>query len=72
MAVQMKEIQVIPVQRNDYTMEQKAKEEWDKKHFGDSNPYEELPKMNIFTYHLEKYITGFMDVEKIKELMAKL
>lgn len=47
----------------DYIMEQEAKQDWYLNHFGDSNPYEELPKMNIFTYHLEKYITGFMDVE---------
>lgn len=36
----------------DYIMEQKAKSEWDKKNFGDSNPYEELPKINILTYDL--------------------
>ncbi len=47
----------------DYIMEQEAKQNWYLNHFGDSNPYEELPKMNIFTYHLEKYLTGFMEVE---------
>ena len=47
----------------DYIMEQEAKNDWRINHFGDSNPYEELPKMNIYTYHLEKMITGFMDVE---------
>ncbi|MCM1556425.1 MAG: Eco57I restriction-modification methylase domain-containing protein [Anaeroplasma bactoclasticum] len=47
----------------DYIMEQEAKQDWYLNHFGDSNPYEELPRMNIFTYHLEKYITGFMDIE---------
>ncbi len=47
----------------DYIMEQEAKQNWYLNHFGDSNPYEELPRMNIFTYHLEKYLTGFMDVE---------
>lgn len=47
----------------DYIMEQEAKENWPLEHFGDSNPYEELPKMNIFTYHLEKYLTGFIEVE---------
>lgn len=36
----------------DYIMEQRCKEEWDKEHFGDSNPYAELPKMNIFVYDL--------------------
>lgn len=35
----------------DYIMEQEAKTTWDKSHFGDSNPYEELPRMNIYTYH---------------------
>ncbi len=47
----------------DYIMEQEAKQNWHLNHFGDSNPYEELPIMNIYTYHLEKYLTGFMDIE---------
>lgn len=47
----------------DYIMEQEAKQDWALKHFGDSNPYEELPKMNIYTYHLEKSIIGFYDIE---------
>lgn len=47
----------------DYIMEQEAKQDWASKHFGDSNPYEELPKMNIYTYHLEKSIIGFYDIE---------
>ena len=47
----------------DYIMEQEAKELWDKFHFGDSNPYEELPRMNIFTYHLEKSLPVYIDVE---------
>ena len=47
----------------DYIMEQEAKNSWAINYFGDSNPYEELPTMNIFTYHLEKCVTGFMDVE---------
>lgn len=46
----------------DYIMEQEAKNEWDKTHFGDSNPYEELPRMNIFTYHLEKSLPVYVDV----------
>lgn len=46
----------------DYIMEQEAKSEWDKTHFGDSNPYEELPRMNIFTYHLEKSLPVYIDV----------
>ncbi|MDR0752448.1 MAG: Eco57I restriction-modification methylase domain-containing protein, partial [Christensenellaceae bacterium] len=40
----------------DYIMEQKAKKEWYLYHFGDSNPYENLPKMNIFTYNLSQDI----------------
>lgn len=36
----------------DYIMEQENKSEWDKLHFGDSNPYEELPELRIFTYNL--------------------
>lgn len=47
----------------DYIMEQEAKNNWYKNHFGDSNPYEELPKMNIFTYHLEKSLPVYLDVE---------
>lgn len=46
----------------DYIMEQEAKSTWDKYHFGDSNPYEELPRMNIFTYHLEKSLPVYIDV----------
>lgn len=33
-------------------MEQDSKEKWSENHFGDSNPYEELPKMHIYTYNL--------------------
>lgn len=36
----------------DYIMEQDSKEKWSNNHFGDSNPYEELPKMHIYTYNL--------------------
>ena len=36
----------------DYVMEQEAKERWDREHFGDSNPYEELPQLRIYTYDL--------------------
>ncbi len=47
----------------DYIMEQECKSEWDKLHFGDSNPYEELPELRIYTYdlgdllHNRQYIT---------------
>ncbi|MDY0278425.1 MAG: Eco57I restriction-modification methylase domain-containing protein, partial [Acholeplasma sp.] len=47
----------------DYIMEQEAKMNWSQNTFGDSNPYAELPKMNIYTYHLETSLAGFMDVE---------
>ncbi len=47
----------------DYIMEQENKSEWDKLHFGDSNPYDELPELRIYTYdmgdllHNSNYIT---------------
>lgn len=47
----------------DYIMEQRAKAEWDKKHFGDSNPYAELPKLNIFTYNLGELLKNSAYVE---------
>ncbi len=40
----------------DYVMEQKAKREWEETHFGDSNPYADLPEMNMFTYDLGKLL----------------
>lgn len=36
----------------DYIMEQECKSLWNKEHFGDSNPYDELPEMRIYTYDL--------------------
>lgn len=47
----------------DYVMEQEKKKNWPLEHFGDSNPYEELPELNIYTYSLgdilenKKYIS---------------
>lgn len=45
----------------DYVMEQKKKAEWDLAHYGDHNPYADLPKMHIYTYDLgeklKKYIS---------------
>lgn len=47
----------------DYVMEQECKYEWNKNHFGDPNPYDELPELRIYTYslgdilHNENYIT---------------
>ena len=36
----------------DYIMEQESKVQWDLGHFGDSNPYDELPELRIYTYDL--------------------
>jgi hypothetical protein len=47
----------------DYVMEQKAKADWDKVHFGDPNPYASLPKLNIFIYDLGKLLHGYIDEE---------
>ena len=47
----------------DYVMEQKAKRDWDKIHFGDPNPYASLPRLNIFTYDIGKLVEGFIDEE---------
>ena len=45
----------------DYIMEQRAKQDWDKTHFGDPNPYAALPKLNILTYNLGKLLNKFED-----------
>ena len=47
----------------DYVMEQQQKKEWDKAHFGDSNPYDELPELKIYTYDLGKIISDRRYVE---------
>lgn len=36
----------------DYIMEQEAKARWNIEHPNEPNPYEELPRLNIFTYNL--------------------
>lgn len=46
----------------DYVMEQRAKTSWYSSHFGDSNPYANLPKMEIYTYDLKDNI-NFVDTE---------
>lgn len=46
----------------DYVMEQKAKAKWDIDHFGDPNPYSDLPKMNIYTFELGKLLTEYEDI----------
>jgi hypothetical protein len=45
----------------DYVMEQRAKADWDKIHFGDPNPYAALPRLNIFTYDLGKLLNDYID-----------
>ena len=40
----------------DYIMEQDRKEKWPLEHFGDSNPYDELPELRIYTYDLGKLL----------------
>lgn len=47
----------------DYVMEQKAKNEWNITHALDSNPYESLPRMNIYTYDIAKAIPNYEDIE---------
>ena len=40
----------------DYVMEQEAKAKWDSIHEGDPNPYEDLPRLKIYTYDLKEII----------------
>ena len=47
----------------DYVMEQRCKAQWDELHFGDSNPYDELPELKIYTYDLGKIIGNKKYVE---------
>ena len=42
----------------DYIEEQRTKNEWNKKHPGETNPYQELPKMNIFAFNMGTLIPG--------------
>ena len=48
----------------DYTMEQRAKTEWDLLHMGDPNPYASLPAINIYTYDLGALMNDYSDDEK--------
>ena len=45
----------------DYIAEQQAKKNWYEEHPSEKNPYEELPKMNIFTYDITKNINNVLD-----------
>ena len=51
----------------DYVMEQKKKAEWDVEHYGDHNPYADLPQMHIYTYDLgeklKKYVSDEYDTK---------
>lgn len=47
----------------DYVMEQRCKAQWDELHFGDSNPYDELPELKIYTYDLGEIISNKKYVE---------
>jgi len=48
----------------DYVMEQRTKTEWDLTHFGDHNPYESLPAINIYTYDLGTLLSEYVEDEK--------
>ena len=48
----------------DYIMEQKAKQEWDEKFWGEANPYAELPAIHIYTYDLGRLMSEYSDDEK--------
>lgn len=43
----------------DYVMEQKAKYTWSKKHPNERNPYAGLPKVNMFTFEMNKEFSDF-------------
>ena len=51
----------------DYVMEQKKKSDWDAQHYGDHNPYADLPQMHIYTYDLgeklKKYVSDEYDTK---------
>ncbi|MEZ7281630.1 Eco57I restriction-modification methylase domain-containing protein [Limosilactobacillus fermentum] len=43
----------------DYVMEQKAKYNWSKEHPNERNPYAGLPKVNMFTFEMNKEFADF-------------
>lgn len=45
----------------DYVMEQRAKAQWDELHPGDHNPYAGLPRLNIYTYDLGRFMNEYVD-----------
>lgn len=47
----------------DYVKEQQAKAQWDEEHYGDPNPYADLPHMNLFTFDLSKVMQDNEDTD---------
>ncbi|MGX5378028.1 Eco57I restriction-modification methylase domain-containing protein [Ligilactobacillus sp. LYQ135] len=49
----------------DYVMEQSAKYSWDKDHPNETNPYEDIPKVSMYTFEMNKYFndTHFINIE---------
>ncbi|WP_294703526.1 Eco57I restriction-modification methylase domain-containing protein [uncultured Fusobacterium sp.] len=49
----------------DYVMEQEAKRNWFNENYGDSNPYDDLPEMKIYTYSLGELLRNkaYVDLE---------
>ncbi len=48
----------------DYIMEQRAKQKWAEEHPGDPNPYEDLPRLSIFTFRLGELSERYADGDK--------
>lgn len=47
----------------DYVKEQRAKVQWEEEHYGDPNPYADLPHMNLFTFDLSKIMHDNEDAD---------
>ena len=47
----------------DYVMEQRAKQDWEKTHWAEHNPYAGLPKLNIYTFDLSLELKKYQDDE---------
>ncbi|MBQ7252265.1 MAG: Eco57I restriction-modification methylase domain-containing protein [Kiritimatiellae bacterium] len=43
----------------DYVMEQAAKQDWERVHGDDANPYADLPRLSMFVYDLDAEIGGY-------------
>lgn len=44
-----------------YADEQQSKQDWDENAKGDSNPYEELPRLNMYTYQLSEMMADTLE-----------